>query len=193
MFRQIFIFTVLLIPNAMSERRPMVVSKQISFQQCNSTSCNCGANSRNHASSECNQACVNTDCKTLTCSSGKCHQECHNCHMECTSDVGYCRQRCLSGACSFKCNARCCVQQCNGDETCDADSTNSTSNGDKLILPKAYLILLAILFASVAILSCLLLVLYSCNGNCCGRQDTYFKLKTISSSLESLDSQATFV
>ena len=192
MLRQIFIFTVLLVPKAMSDRHPMIISKQTSFQQCNGTSCECGTIDRNHASSQCNQACGNTDCKSLTCSSGTCYQECHNCQMECTSDVVYCRQRCLSGACSFKCKARHCVQQCNGDGKCD--STTSTSKDHSLILPaKPYLILLAVLFASVAILSCLLLVLYSCNGDCCRRRDTYLKLKTISSSLESLDSQATFV
>ena len=191
MLRQIFIFTVLLVPKAMSDRHPMIISKQTSFQQCNGTSCECGTIDRNHASSQCNQACGNTDCKSLTCSSGTCYQECHNCQMECTSDVHYCRQRCLSGSCSFKCNARHCVQQCNGGGKCD--STTSTSKDHILILPKPYLILSAILFASVAILSCLLLVLYSCNGDCCRRRDTYLKLKTISSSLESLDSQATFV
>jgi len=188
MIRQILIFTALLIATGMTERLQVAVLSETSFQQCNSTSCDCAARDSNRDFTTCNQACANAKCKTLSCSSGTCLQECHNCHMECTSDVGYCKQRCLSGTCSLKCNARRCVQ------LCDDGKCASTSSGyEKRILPRHYLVLLAILFATVAILSCLLLVLFCCKGDCCRRSDTYFKLKNFSSSLESVDSLPTFV
>ena len=175
----------------MAERRQIIISVKTSFQRfqkCDQTSCECSGGKGNLPFSECNQSCANTGCKVLTCSSRTCHQECHNCHMVCTSEVGRCRQRCLSGACSFTCNATRCDQQCKGGK-CDGRPSSECI----LNIPKVYLILLAWLFAVVAILSALLLVVYICDGECCMRQNTYSRLKTMSSSLESVDSQPTFV
>ena len=166
MFRQILIFTALLVVKTMSERRQIIISVQTSFQRfqnCNQTLCECSNGNGNLPFSECNQACANTDCKVLTCSSGTCHQECHNCHMVCTREVGHCRQRCLSGVCSLTCNATRCDQQCI-DGKCDSADDNTSPSDYKLIIPKAYLIALAVLLAVVAFLSALLLALYSCDG-----------------------------
>lgn len=189
MLRHILIFTALLVAKAMAESRGQTIfSPKPFFIQCNNTSCDCGRRDGNHAFITCNQACADVKCKALSCSFATCHQQCHNCHMECTSDVGFCRQQCLSGACSFKCNARLCEKQCNGGK-CE----NRSSSNHELYLPRGYLILLAGLFALAAILSCLLLVLSFTKGECCWRRAAYLKLKTFSSSLESVDSLPTFV
>lgn len=190
MLRQILILTTLLVAKAMTERNQMIVAPETRFQQCNNTSCDCGARGSNHAFIKCNQACPGAKCKTLTCSSGICHQECHNCHMECTSDVDYCTQRCLSGACSFTCNAKLCEHHCNGGNCIGTPSTDIVY---KQNLPLKYLITLAVLFALSAILSFLLLVLFLCKGDCCRRRPTYNKLNKFSSSLESVEYLPTFV
>ena len=127
------------------------------FQDCDSGSCQCGRTVENIDFTICNQTCQSERCKVLMCSSGTCNQKCSNCHMVCTEDVSYCSQQCLSGACSFKCNARHCVQECNGKRC-----TQVTSGSDQLLSPRAYLAILAGLFASTTILTFLALVL-SCS------------------------------
>ncbi|KAL9950363.1 hypothetical protein ACROYT_G042851 [Oculina patagonica] len=124
---------------------------------------------------------------TITCSSGTCDQECHNCHMECTSDVGFCRQRCLSGACSLKCNARHCEQECSGGHC-----HNMACDDCQIIIPRHYLVLLAGLLFAISIMSCLLLVLSFSKDDCFQSQDSYSKLRSLSSSVESVNSLSSF-
>lgn len=127
------------------------------FQQCNSTSCKCTSSDRDSVYTECSQTCERNKCKEITCSSGTCHQKCHDCKMECTSDVDYCNQQCLSGACSFKCSAKRCVQECNG-KTCK----HLPSDQEEPFIPRLYLLILAGLFASTTVLTCIALAL-SCS------------------------------
>ena len=131
---------------ASSTEKCNAIESNTCVQQCHDTSCKCGATYGDLRYSMCKQACQGPKCKTITCSSGNCFQRCHNCQMECTSDVDYCRQQCLSGACSFKCNARRCerVQEC---VTC------------QMIYPRSYLVVLACLFAAMSVLSFTLLVM----------------------------------
>lgn len=127
------------------------------FQQCNSTSCKCTSSDRDSVYTECSQTCERNKCKEITCSSGTCHQKCHDCQMECTSDVDYCNQQCLSGACSFKCSAKRCVQECNG-KTCK----HLPSDHEEPFISRLYLLILAGLFASTTVLTCIALAL-SCS------------------------------
>lgn len=127
------------------------------FQQCNSTSCKCTSSDRDSVYTECSQTCERNKCKEITCSYGTCHQKCHDCKMECTSDVDYCNQQCLSGACSFKCSAKRCVQECNG-KTCK----HLPSDQEEPFIPRLYLLILAGLFASTTVLTCIALAL-SCS------------------------------
>lgn len=152
------------------------------LQHCRDASCKCGVTYGNSEYSTCNQACADSKCKTMTCSSGTCYQKCHNCHMECTSDVGYCRQQCLSGACSFTCNAKRCVQEgCNGKE-CE----HVTPATCRTIFPRAYLLILAGLFAATTILSFLALVLSFREMEFWNRRATYSKIRSVSISVDSL-------
>lgn len=157
------------------------------FQQCRDTSCKCGVTYGDSKYATCNQACDDSraQCKTLTCSSGTCYQKCHNCHMECTSDVGYCRQQCLSGACSFTCNAKRCVQECIGKEC-----NQVTPVTCRTIFPRVYLVILAGLFAATTILSFLALVLSCREMEYWNRRAKYSKLRSVSSSVDSLYSLA---
>lgn len=135
------------------------------LQRCNSTSCSCGPSDGKYAYTECDQVCYDTRCRTLTCSSGTCHQQCHDCKMECTSDVDYCSQQCLSGTCAFKCSARRCVQQCDGKK-CD----HLPSDHEKPLVSRLYLAILAGLFASTTVLTCLALVLSCSQTGCCRKR-----------------------
>ena len=135
------------------------------LQSCNSTSCSCGPGDGKYAYTECDQVCYDTRCRTLTCSSGTCHQQCHDCKMECTSDVDYCSQQCLSGTCAFKCSARRCVQQCDGKK-CD----HLPSDHEKPLVSRLYLAILAGLFASTTVLTCLALVLSCSQTGCCRKR-----------------------
>lgn len=134
------------------------------LQKCNTTSCNCASSDGKYAFTECHQACESTRCRKITCSSGTCYQQCHDCHMECTSDVEYCSQQCLSGACSFKCSARRCVQECDGKK-CD----HLPSGHEEPFIPRLYLVILAGLFAATTVLTCLALFL-SCSQMGCWRR-----------------------
>ena len=188
----VMIFTVLLAAKVTVEAETNVhqirINTETRYQSCNDTTCDCGNTESIQPVKRCNQACADARCKALTCLSGTCHQECHNCHMKCTSDVDYCRQRCLSGACSFTCNAKYCVQLCKGGQC-----ISPSESANNLLFPREYLVLLAALFALVAILSFTLLVLLFCKGNCCGEQSNYLEAKTFSGSLDSLDSESSFV
>jgi len=133
------------------------ISSNTCFQQCNSTSCKCSSSDRDYVYTECSQTCERNKCKEITCSSGTCHQKCHDCQMECTSDVDYCNQQCLSGACSFKCSAKRCVQECDG-KTCK----HLPSDHEEPFIPRLYLVILAGLFAATTVLTCLALAL-SCS------------------------------
>lgn len=161
------------------------------LQTCNSTSCNCASSD---AYTECNQACERTTCRTLTCSSGTCYQQCHNCHMECTSDVDYCNQQCLSGACSFKCTAKRCVQECEGREC-----ANLPSDHEKPFIPRLYLVILAGLFAATTVLTCLALVISCSQMGCCRRRRTktrtavLLKSRDLGSSIRSLPMKSDIV
>ena len=130
-----------------------------------STSCMCLSNDTHYAYRECHQSCGNTQCKVLTCTSGTCHQECHDCRMECTGDVGYCNQRCLSGACSFKCSAKECVQKCAGN-----DCKHLPTEHEEPLIPRLYLVILAGLFAATTILTCLALMLSCSQMSYCTRK-----------------------
>lgn len=131
---------------ASSTEKCNAIGSNTCVQQCSDTSCKCGVTYGDLSYTTCNQACQGPKCKVITCSSGNCFQRCHNCQMECTSEVDHCRQHCLSGVCSFKCNARRCerVQEC---VTC------------QMIYPLSYLVILACLFAAMSILSFMLLVM----------------------------------
>lgn len=133
------------------------VESNTCFQQCNSTLCKCASSDRDYVYTECSQTCERNKCKKITCSSGTCHQKCHDCQMECTSDVDYCDQQCLSGACSFKCSAKRCVQECD-EKTCK----HLPSDHEEPFIPRLYLLILAGLFASTTVLTCVALAL-SCS------------------------------
>lgn len=193
MIRQVVvIFTALLVAKVTVQADRHVhqirITTETRYQSCNDTTCDCGNTESIQLVKRCDQACADARCKALTCSSGICHQECHNCHMKCTSDVDYCRQRCLSGACSFTCNAKYCVQHCKGGQC-----TSPSKGANKLLFQREYLGLLAALFALVAILSFTLLALLLCKGYCCSEQSNYLKAKTFTGSLDSLDSESSFV
>lgn len=180
------IMTTLLTANVIAERQQTISLQNTKFQQCNSTSCECTTRNSDQAFIHCNQACNNTICKSLKCSSGSCHQECHNCQMTCTSDTDLCKQRCLSGTCSFECAAKHCVRQCN-DGKCES-TREEEQKQYQLGFPKYYLIILAVLFGLMAVLSLGLLVYYTWGCNQCEKQHRYQKLQSFSDSFESLDS-----
>lgn len=128
-------------------------------QHCKDTSCKCGASYGDSRTFMCNQVCQGPKCKEITCSAKNCFQICDNCHMKCTSDVGYCRQKCLSGACTFTCNAKQCKQDCNGKK-CHETPKDISVGCSVIIIPRFYLVILAILFATTSILSFVLLVTF---------------------------------
>ena len=180
------IMTTLLTANVIADRQQTISLQKTKFQQCNSTSCECTTRNSDKAFIHCNQACNSTMCKSLKCSSGSCHQECHNCHMTCTSDTDLCKQRCLSGTCSFECAAKHCVRQCN-DGKCESTRVEEHKQY-QLGFPKYDLIILAVLFGLMAVLSLGLLVYYTWRFNQCEKQHRYHKLQSFSDSFESLDS-----
>ena len=188
MLRQNWILVAFLVAKAtvsLTEECYAVVSNTC-LQHCNNRSCDCGVTGSYHAYTKCDQACTDAKCMEIICSSGTCNQKCHNCHMECTSDVGFCRQQCLSGVCSFKCNARYCEQEYSGE-----DCNNMASDDSQIIIPRNYLVLLAIVLFAIIILSFLLLVLSFSKDDCfsCFRsQGTYSKLRAQSDSVESVNS-----
>lgn len=168
---------------ASSSQKCNAIEWNTCLQQCNGTSCKCGSTYGDSSYTTCKQACQGSKCKAISCSSGTCFQKCHNCHMECTSDVDYCSQQCLSGACSFKCNAIHCVQECNGRKC--AHVTPVTC---RTLYPRLYLVILAGLFAATSILSFLLLVMSCRETDLCkwNRHARYMKIRSVSSSLDSL-------
>lgn len=177
-------FLLAAVVDASSTENCNVIVSNSCFQQCSDESCKCGVTYGDSQYATCNQACVGSKCKTVTCTSGTCYQRCHNCHMECTSDVGYCRQQCLSGACSFTCNAKRCVKKCNGKEC-----NRSTSVTRRRIFQRyghGYLIVLAGLFAATAILTMLALVLSFKELSYWNRRATYSKIPIVSGSVDSL-------
>lgn len=177
-------FLLAAVVDASSTENCNVIVSNSCFQQCSDESCKCGVTYGDSQYATCNQACVGSKCKTMTCTSGTCYQRCHNCHMECTSDVGYCRQQCLSGACSFTCNAKRCVKKCNGKEC-----NRSTSVTRRRIFQRyghGYLIVLAGLFAATAILTMLSLVLSVKELSYWNRRATYSKIPISSGSVDSL-------
>ena len=182
MFGQILIFTAFLAGVTAIQQYHVVVSNTY-LQRCNNSSCDCGVTDSNHAFTKCNQVCADSRCVAITCSSRVCYQKCHNCHMECTSEVHFCRQRCLSGACSFKCNARHCQQKRNG-----GNYHYHTSENCEIVLPRHYLVLLAGFLLAISTLSCLLLVMSFRKEDCCRSQTAYSKLRSTSSSVESVNS-----
>lgn len=188
MLRQIlFVAAFLVAKAAASLTECQVMVSNTCVQHCNNRSCDCGVKDSSHDYAKCNQVCTDAKCMAITCSSGTCYQECHNCHMECTSDVGFCRQRCLSGGCSFKCDATYCEQECSGGN-CDA----MVSDNCQIIIPRHYLVILAGLLFTISILSCLLLVLSFRKDNDFQNQGNYSKLRTLSSSVESVNSLPSF-
>lgn len=177
-------FLLAAVVDASSTENCNVIVSNSCFQQCSDESCKCGVTYGDSQYATCNQACVGSKCKTMTCTSGTCYQRCHNCHMECTSDVGYCRQQCLSGACSFTCNAKRCVKKCNGKEC-----NRSTSVTRRRIFQRyghGYLMVLAGLFAATAILTMLALVLSFKELSYWNRRATYSKIPISSGSVDSL-------
>ena len=153
------------------------------LQQCrNRSPCRCGFTSGDSRYTTCNQTCHDSSCKIMTCSSGTCFQQCHDCHMDCTSGVDFCSQRCLSGACSFVCEAKRCVQECKGQE-CDHEHVTPIC---RTIIPSVYLLVLAGLFAATTILSFWALMLSFREMKNWDRRETYFRVKSNSSSLDSL-------
>ena len=175
------ILTVLLAVAAMTQGD--VVVSNTCIQRCNNRSCDCGVTDSNHAFRKCHQVCTDPSCVAITCSSRVCYQKCHNCHMECTSDVAFCRQRCLSGACSFKCNAKQCQQEGNGESY-----NYNTCDNCEIVLPRHYLVLLAVVLFMISSLSGLLLVLSFRKEDCFHSQAGYSRLHSISSSVESVNS-----
>ena len=127
-------------------------------QKCNDVLCKCGFTNRYFRPSICTQECPGQRCKTLTCSAKNCIQKCKNCHMVCASDVEYCEQQCLSGACNFTCNAKKCVQDCSG-KPCNQVPPDNTVVCGGVIIPRLYLVILAFLFATTSILSFALLIM----------------------------------
>lgn len=182
MFGLILVITAILAAATVTQQYDVVVSNTC-LQRCNKRSCDCGVTDSNHAFIKCDQVCTDPRCVAITCSSRVCHQKCHNCHMECTSEVAFCRQRCLSGACSFKCNAKQCQQ-----ERSDGSNNLNTSDNCEIVLPRHYLALLAGLLFAISTLSCLLLVLSFRKDDCCHSQAAYSKLRSLSDSVESLNS-----
>ena len=164
-----------------TERCSSVLSNTC-LQKCNTTSCSCGRSDGKYAFTECNQACGGAGCRKIKCSAGTCYQHCHNCQMECTSDVEYCSQQCLSGACSFKCSAKRCVQECDGKK-CE----HLPSGHEEPFIPRLYLVILAGLFAATTVLTCLALVL-SCSQMGCWRKKTrpFRESRTINNSISSV-------
>lgn len=158
------------------------------FQQCNSTSCMCASNDSKYAYTECSQFCGNTQCKELTCTSGTCFQKCHDCSMECTGDVDYCNQQCLSGACSFKCSAKECVQKCGGK-----DCKHLPSEHDEPIIPRLYLVILAGLFAATTVLTCLALMLSCSQMGCWRRRPPPLVSRDLGNSIRSLPTKSSIV
>lgn len=182
MFGQILIFTAFLAGATATQQYDVVISNTC-LQRCNNRSCDCGLTNSKHAFTKCNQVCTYPRCVAIKCSSRVCYQKCHNCHMECTSDVDFCRQRCLSGLCSFKCNARQCQQKPNS-----GSYNYNTSENCEIVLPRHYLVLLAGVLFAISTLSCLLLVLSFRKEDCCRSQAAYTKLRSTSSSVESVNS-----
>lgn len=177
-------FLLAAVVDASSTENCNVIVSNSCFQQCSDMSCKCGVTYGDSQYATCKQACVGFQCKTMTCTSGTCYQRCHNCHMECTSDVGYCRQQCLSGACSFTCNAKRCVQECNGKECSHVTPVTRA----RIFKRSGYLVILAGLFAATALLTMLALVLSFRELNYWNRKATYSKMRSVSGSVDSLDS-----
>ena len=169
--------------DASSTENCNVIVSNSCFQQCSDMSCKCGVTYGDSQYATCNQACVGSKCKTMTCTSGTCYQKCHDCHMACTSDVGYCRQQCLSGACSFTCNAKRCVQECNGKE---CNQVTRPIKCPRIFQRSGYLVILAGLFAAIAILTLLALVLSFRELNYWNKRATYSKMRSVSGSVDSL-------
>jgi len=175
-------FLLAAVVDASSTENCNVTVSNTCFQQCSDVSCKCGVTYGDSQYATCNQACDGSKCKKMMCTSGTCYQRCHNCHMECTSDVGYCRQQCLSGACSFTCNAKRCVKECNGKECNQATPVTCRS----IFQRNGYLVILGGLFAATAILTMLALVLSFRELNYWNRRATYSKIRSVSGSVDSL-------
>lgn len=143
------------------------------IQKCNTTSCQCGGRHGKHVYLGCTQMCGLYPCNTITCSSATCIQSCHGCTMECTGDVGFCVQRCLSGQCMLKCSAERCEQDCSHGDCKQTTTTNTTS-----LIPRQYLLLLASCFAATTILSIIALCL-SCRAMRQRRMNNYRRLRAI--------------
>ena len=144
------------------------------FQVCNSTTCTCNDRSSRDVFATCEQRCDNekhAPCRKLLCSSSSCVQRCHGCNMECTRDVKFCSQLCLSGNCGFKCAGERCQTQCQNG----ACVHMATDNVDPL--PKYYLALLAGLFGACAVLSAIALVI-SCYGYYCVSRNAYRRFRS---------------
>lgn len=188
MLRIVFIIVVSLPSVTSTTKNCSSVTSTKCFQRCGSTSCMCLSNDSHYAYRECHQSCRNTQCKVLTCTSGTCHQECHDCRMECTGDVGYCNQRCLSGACSFKCSAKECVQKCAGN-----DCKHLPTEHEEPLIPRLYLVILAGLFAATTILTCLALMLSCSQMSYCTRKTSMLVSRDLCSSLESLPTKPSVV
>lgn len=154
------------------------------FQRCNSTSCKCVPS----VQADCNQACGSSKCKEITCSSRNCYQKCHGCSMECTNEVDYCEQQCLSGACTFKCSAKRCIQECDG-KACKHLPTDH----EEPFIPRLYLAILAGLFASTTVLTCLALIISCRQMGCRRRRLAPLVPRDLGSSLRSLPSKSTVV
>jgi len=152
------VFLFALTVQSSTTKKCNTIASNTCFQKCeNSTSCTCASSDGDYAYTECSQTCERNKCKKITCSSRSCYQKCHDCQMECSSDVDYCNQQCLSGACSFKCSAKRCVQVCDGN-TCK----HLPSEHEEPFIPRLYLVILAGLFAATTVLTCLALAL-SCS------------------------------
>lgn len=188
MLRIVFIIVVSLPSVTSTAKNCSSVTSTKCFQRCGSTSCMCLLNDSHYAYRECHQSCGNTQCKVLTCTSGTCHQECHDCRMECTGDVGYCNQRCLSGACSFKCSAKECVQKCAGN-----NCKHLPTEHKEPLIPRLYLVILAGLFAATTILTCLALMLSCSQMSYCTRKTPMLVSRDLCSSLESLPTKPSVV
>lgn len=186
MFRTLFIIVVSLSSIASTTKNCSSVISYKCNQRCSSTSCKCASDDIHYA--ECYQTCGNAQCKELTCTSGTCYQECHDCRMECTRDVGYCNQRCLSGACSFKCSAKVCVQKCGGK-----DCKHLPTEHEEPFIPRLYLVILAGLFAATTILTCLALMLSCSQIGCCKRKTPLLVSRDLSNSLGSLPTKPSVV
>ena len=150
------------------------VTTNTCFQVCNTTSCTCDNRSSRDVFTSCDQRCgneVHAPCKKLLCTSGSCVQRCHGCEMQCTKDVKFCSQLCLSGNCKFKCAAKNCQTQCQSGEC------THLASGNTILLPKPYLALLAGMFGVCAVLSAITLVI-SCYGYCSVGRNTYRRIRS---------------